>query len=76
MITTWIITIVTFLLGFGLGFYIKNTEEVEQKIRRIKARKKTKLGPIDNISALEDYKEKTGLKEEEDEITKALESVL
>jgi len=76
VITTWIITIVTFLLGFGLGFYVKNTEEVEQKIRRIKARKKIKLGPVDNISAEEVYKEKSGLKEEEEEFDKVLKDVL
>ena len=76
MIVTWITTIITFLLGFGLGFYIKNTEEVEQKIRKIKMRKKTKLGPVDNISALDEFKEQTGLKEEEDEIAKALDNVL
>ena len=77
MITTWVITLVTLFLGLLTGYYIRAPEEVKRRIKNAQRKLKgTQLGPVDNISALEEYKEETGIKEEEEEMEKVIENVL
>ena len=66
MITTWIITIITFLLGYGLAVFHYEPEIFKTSLRKIKRKlRKPDLGSIQRPTAEQLRKKGTKLEETE-----------
>lgn len=77
MISTWITTLLTFLIGYVLGVHSQSPEKTKQVMKKIRRKiKPTKLGGIEKLSAADLEKRGTKLEEEEKEMEKVLGDVL
>lgn len=77
MLGMWLITIVTFFIGYALAKYEKNPEPIKRGIRVIKRKiKGQRLGGIKNLTAEEMRKKGTRLEETEKAMEETLDNVL
>lgn len=75
MIITWIITIITFFLGYGLAEYKNNPEQVKASFKKLRI-KKPQLGGVKRPTAQELVKRGTRQEETEKAMEDTFEKIL
>ncbi len=77
MIITWIITIITFFLGYGLATFHHNPDTFKTSVNKIKRKiKKVELGTIKRPTAEDIRKRGTPEEETEDAMSDTLKEIL
>jgi flavodoxin len=69
----WMMTMITFFLGFALGYFLRQPEEFKEAVRSVRQRiQKMELGAVGKLPPEEMAKEGTKLKETEEAMEELL----